>query len=102
VRSRGDWFWWKADIGVTGSKEVGNLSIMLETGLYFAFFIAFSAFMANRLMVGLRARSINVKGVIYSRVKEPKMFMAVMIMAGWGLLFGLSMCVVVIAVGLGY
>ena len=75
---------------------------MLETGLYFAFFIAFSAFMANRLVVGLRQRSINVKGVIYSRAGEPKMFIAVMIMAGWGLVFGLGMCVVVIAAGLGY
>jgi len=75
---------------------------MIETGLYFAFFVAFSAFMANRLVVGLRQRSINVKGVIYSRAGEPKMFIAVMIMAGWGLLCGLGMCVVVIAAGLGY
>ena len=75
---------------------------MLETGLDFAFFTAISAFMANRLVVGLRQQSINVKGAIYSRAGEPKMFIAIMIMAGWGLLFGLGMCFVVIAAGLGY
>ena len=75
---------------------------MLETSLYFTFFIAFSAFLANRLVVGLRHRRINVKGVIYSHTGKPKMFIVIMIMAGWGLLFGLGMCVVVIAAGLGY
>lgn len=94
--------WWEADIAVTGWRWVITLYAMLETALYLAFFAAFSAFMANRLYVGFSQRSIIVKGVTYSRGGEPKMYVAVMFMAGWGLLFGLGMCAVVVAASLGY
>ncbi|TKD50051.1 hypothetical protein [Sphingomonas baiyangensis] len=75
---------------------------MLESALYLFFFTAFAAFMANRLYFGLRRKMIKVKGVTYSRRGEPMMYIAVIAMAGWGLIFGFGMCIVVVAANLGY
>lgn len=48
-----------------------------------------SAFMVNRLYVGIGGHQINVKGITYSRSSTPVMYWIVMTMAGLGLCFGL-------------
>lgn len=65
---------------------------MLANALYLIFFVAFSGFMANRLYVGISKKCIQVKGVTYSREREPIMYWIVMILAVWGILVGLAMC----------
>lgn len=48
-----------------------------------------SAFMVNRLYVGIGGHQINVKGITYSRSATPIAYWLVMIMAVFGLCFGL-------------
>ena len=64
---------------------------MIENLLYLLFFAAFTAFMVNRLYVGLSRRAIQIKGVVYSRAHEPIMYWIVMVLAVWGIAVGLLM-----------
>ena len=51
--------------------------------------LGLAAFMVNRLYVGLGKRQINVKGITYSRSTTPVMYYTVMILAAFGMCWGL-------------
>jgi len=67
-----------------GGEMVGNLLLAL------AGFGPF-AFMVNRLYVGIGERQINVKGITYSRYSTPIAYWIVMMLAIFGLCWGLLM-----------
>lgn len=48
-----------------------------------------AVFMVNRLYVGVSERQINVKGVTYSRSSTPVMYWIVVVLAIFGLCWGL-------------
>lgn len=62
---------------------------MVGTLLFASVDFGLSAFMVNRLYVGIGGHQINVKGVTYSRSSTPIAYWIVMTMAVFGLCFGL-------------
>jgi hypothetical protein len=62
---------------------------MVGTLLFVLVGFGLSAFMVNRLYVGIGGHQINVKAVTYSRSSTPIAYWIVMTMAAFGLCFGL-------------
>jgi hypothetical protein len=70
---------------------------MLGNTLLLVLFLGFSAFMLNRLYVGVRDKQLNVKGWVYSQEDTPFRFRFSILMACVGAIFGLLMMVVMAA-----